>query len=235
MTTHGHLQRDNAWVPRGPEAAALLAALTISVLVSLVAIRWNDTPDTRFGFIVWWALLSAAATAVVLALDRVARRMAPASALSGFAITFFDPGPNRDAIAAPPRSRRSPSWRRGLRSRATGRSPERRGPTRASGGRLGRGWRGPSRRSRSSHRIVDLGVGQPRDQPTHRTAGLPGRARSAGGCCCLGVATVIVLVVDKISRRLLPLSTLFGLSLVFPDQAPSRYPHRPADRHGRPS
>ena len=37
------------------------------------------------------------------------------------------------------------------------------------------------------------------------------------------VSTFVLLGVDKLARRLLPLATLFGLTLAFPDQAPSRY------------
>ena len=36
-------------------------------------------------------------------------------------------------------------------------------------------------------------------------------------------STAVLLVVDKAARRLLPLATLFGLTLAFPDQAPSRF------------
>ena len=38
-----------------------------------------------------------------------------------------------------------------------------------------------------------------------------------------GAATVVLVVVDRLARRLLPLAALFKLSLVFPDQAPSRF------------
>ncbi len=38
-----------------------------------------------------------------------------------------------------------------------------------------------------------------------------------------GSSTVVLIVIDKVARRCLPLSTLLGLSLVFPDQAPSRF------------
>ncbi len=37
------------------------------------------------------------------------------------------------------------------------------------------------------------------------------------------VSTCVLLAVDKLARRLLPLATLYGLTLAFPDQAPSRY------------
>ena len=36
-------------------------------------------------------------------------------------------------------------------------------------------------------------------------------------------STVLLALVDKLARRLLPLATLFGLTLAFPDQAPSRF------------
>lgn len=36
-------------------------------------------------------------------------------------------------------------------------------------------------------------------------------------------STVVLVVVDKAARRLLPLATLFGLTLAFPDRAPSRF------------
>ena len=37
------------------------------------------------------------------------------------------------------------------------------------------------------------------------------------------VATVVVVAVERVARRLLPLSALLNLSLVFPDRAPSRF------------
>lgn len=37
------------------------------------------------------------------------------------------------------------------------------------------------------------------------------------------IGTVVLVATDKVARRLLPLVALFKLSLVFPDQAPSRY------------
>ena len=37
------------------------------------------------------------------------------------------------------------------------------------------------------------------------------------------VATAMLVVTDKVARRLLPLAALLRLSLVFPDQAPSRF------------
>lgn len=39
----------------------------------------------------------------------------------------------------------------------------------------------------------------------------------------LVVGSVVATAVDRLSRRLLPLSTLYGLSLIFPDEAPSRF------------
>ena len=41
--------------------------------------------------------------------------------------------------------------------------------------------------------------------------------------CLTGAATVVLLVVGRITRRLLPLAALLKLSLVFPDEAPSRF------------
>ena len=37
------------------------------------------------------------------------------------------------------------------------------------------------------------------------------------------VSTLVLIAVDKLARRVLPLATLFGLTLAFPDQAPSRF------------
>src|SRR5438105_7054370 len=39
----------------------------------------------------------------------------------------------------------------------------------------------------------------------------------------LGVSTVVVAIVERQCRRLLPLATLLKLSMIFPDKAPSRY------------
>ena len=42
----------------------------------------------------------------------------------------------------------------------------------------------------------------------------------------MGIAagsTIVLVWVDKLARHLLPLATLFGLTLAFPDQAPSRF------------
>ena len=38
-----------------------------------------------------------------------------------------------------------------------------------------------------------------------------------------GAATLVLVAVDRVARRLLPLALLFKLSLVFPDRAPSRF------------
>ena len=38
-----------------------------------------------------------------------------------------------------------------------------------------------------------------------------------------GAATLVLIAVDRVARRLLPLAALLKLSLVFPDQAPSRF------------
>lgn len=37
------------------------------------------------------------------------------------------------------------------------------------------------------------------------------------------VGTLVVLTVERLTRRILPLVALFKLSLVFPDRAPSRF------------
>ena len=39
----------------------------------------------------------------------------------------------------------------------------------------------------------------------------------------LTVSTVVALLVDRLTRRLLPLATLLKLSMLFPDKAPSRF------------
>ena len=41
------------------------------------------------------------------------------------------------------------------------------------------------------------------------------------------VAAALAFLVERASRRVLPLATLFELSMVFPDQAPSRYRRSP--------
>ena len=37
------------------------------------------------------------------------------------------------------------------------------------------------------------------------------------------IGTVVSILVDRMTRRLPPLAGLFGMSLSFPDQAPSRF------------
>ena len=54
-----------------------------------------------------------------------------------------------------------------------------------------------------------------------RSSGWPGTVAWLLQAFVVGVATS--LVIDRWTRRLLPLATLFGMSLVFPDQAPSRF------------
>ena len=39
----------------------------------------------------------------------------------------------------------------------------------------------------------------------------------------LGIVTLVMVVVERLARRLLPLAALLKLSLIFPDQAPSRF------------
>src|SRR5436309_105661 len=41
--------------------------------------------------------------------------------------------------------------------------------------------------------------------------------------CIAMASTVVLLLVDRVARRLLPLAMLLKLSLVFPDRAPSRF------------
>ncbi len=38
-----------------------------------------------------------------------------------------------------------------------------------------------------------------------------------------GAATVVLIAIDRLTRRLLPLAALLKLALVFPDEAPSRF------------
>lgn len=65
--------------------------------------------------------------------------------------------------------------------------------------------------------LISLAISRRIDPPSSRLAQI-------GWWIVLSaIATAILFVFDKISRRLLPLSTLFGLSLIFPDQAPSRF------------
>jgi putative nucleotidyltransferase with HDIG domain len=49
-----------------------------------------------------------------------------------------------------------------------------------------------------------------------------GAAELAWWCAVLGASTVILLAVDVVARRFLPLAALLRLTLVFPDRAPSR-------------
>ncbi len=66
---------------------------------------------------------------------------------------------------------------------------------------------------------------------TWRAASCGRRSRRSGctwggGCCSRRAATVVLVLMDRVSRRLLPLAALFKLSLVFPDRAPVALPHR---------
>lgn len=48
-------------------------------------------------------------------------------------------------------------------------------------------------------------------------------ARLVWWCALLAVSTVVLVLTDKVARRLLPLAALMKLSLVFPDQVPPRF------------
>jgi hypothetical protein len=58
-------------------------------------------------------------------------------------------------------------------------------------------------------------------QVVARPAG--GWAQAAWSAGVFGGSTVVLLLVDRLARRLLPLAVLLRLSLVFPDRAPSRF------------
>ncbi len=58
-----------------------------------------------------------------------------------------------------------------------------------------------------------------RNYPPHRLGIDPW----AWWICLFAIGVVVLLAVDRAARRLLPLAALFKLSLVFPDEAPSRF------------
>ncbi len=69
--------------------------------------------------------------------------------------------------------------------------------------------------------VVTWGVTAILDPHLYRRSGLPGQALWLAQLAAVGI--VAVVLTSRLMRRLLPLATLLNVSLVFPDQVPSRF------------
>ncbi|MEM9656113.1 MAG: HD-GYP domain-containing protein [Actinomycetota bacterium] len=80
-----------------------LAVLVLPVVAAWLAIRGMTNvlyrPDRTWGTVAWVVQAAALATAVAVAVDRVASRMLPLATLLGMSLTFPDQTPSRFAIA----------------------------------------------------------------------------------------------------------------------------------------
>ena len=89
------------WEPRPGVAAlvrsfALLAPIAASVLFVHVASQIVGAPSgSALRHVVWWIGLSASATAVLIGIDRLTRRLLPLAALLKLALVFPDEAPSR--------------------------------------------------------------------------------------------------------------------------------------------
>ena len=77
--------------------------------------------------------------------------------------------------------------------------------------------------------VVGLAVGAALADWLRRPDGLAGTILWWGAV--LSVTVLVVMVVERLARRLLPLSLLLRLTLLFPDRAPSRFHARHAGEH----
>src|SRR4051794_40409869 len=84
--------------PRAAFVVRTVAALTpIAVSVAFVAAVSHivDRPSGLFLTVVWWVLLTAASTVVLLAVERGMRRFLPLAALFKMSLAFPDQAPSR--------------------------------------------------------------------------------------------------------------------------------------------
>ena len=82
-----------AWLVRG---VVVVAPLALSFMFVRVASAWLRAPTSSLWlFLGWWFGLSAAATVVLVATDRLSRRLLPLSALLKLSLVFPDETPSR--------------------------------------------------------------------------------------------------------------------------------------------
>ena len=98
MTTEGAARR---WAARPVQARLLrVCVFMVPVIGSVVSVhvfsRLVEMPTSSFlRFILWWVAMSAAATGVLVVLDRAARRLLPLVALLNLSLAFPDAAPSR--------------------------------------------------------------------------------------------------------------------------------------------
>ena len=93
------------WAARPVQAALVRAVAFLTPIAgSILFVHYASTvvavPTSSFAlFITWWVLMSASATVVLIAIDRVARRLLPLVALYKLSLVFPDAAPSRFRLA----------------------------------------------------------------------------------------------------------------------------------------
>jgi hypothetical protein len=110
MSADPHTTTATRWAPRPAQAALIRgAAFLIPILASIgfvtIVSRLVSAPTESFWlYLGWWIALTGAATVVLLAVDRLARRLLPLVALYKLSLVFPDNAPSRFRTALKSRS-----------------------------------------------------------------------------------------------------------------------------------
>jgi hypothetical protein len=103
-------QASSRWAPRPIEArlirvVALVAPIAASIVFVALASKAFPAPLGSFWlYLAWWVVLTGAATLVLIAVDRVARRLLPLAVLFKLSLVFPDNAPSRFRTAVTSRS-----------------------------------------------------------------------------------------------------------------------------------
>ena len=76
-------------------AIPVIASVAAATAVSSMAPK----PETPLAFVAWWAVLTALALAVLVVVDRVARKLLPLATLLKLSMVFPDRAPSRFRVA----------------------------------------------------------------------------------------------------------------------------------------
>lgn len=91
---HGH-----PWLSRGIRLAIFLIPISLSVTLSLLAAHFYGPARLGMNRWLWWVLVAAASTVVLLIADHFVRRLLPLTALLKMTLIFPDHAPSRFGLA----------------------------------------------------------------------------------------------------------------------------------------
>ncbi len=98
---NAHSDSTTRWAPRPLQArlirvAALVAPIAASIgFVALVSKVFPAPLESFWLYLAWWVVLTGAATLVLIAVDRFARRLLPLAVLFKLSLVFPDSAPSR--------------------------------------------------------------------------------------------------------------------------------------------